>query len=189
VGPKLRGGDRVPFAFQLNQVTALPVRVDEPSGAATEAAGLVAETLSDLYDGGFMDPAAWDQSVPDRVWEAFAPDIRARAQRDAASFTLSALPGPLRTVKASTSFLSVRVLVGPEGSAEVAFASVTLEARGQLVSGERLVVTSHATLVLRPVEGRWRIVAYPDTATEIEPLPESTPPSPKAPPSRPGVPG
>jgi hypothetical protein len=161
-------------------MVVVPVRAGAPNDRASRAADLVAGTLSELYDGGFVDPQGWDRSVPDRVWDAFAPAIRSRAREDATSFTVAALPANVRRMHVATSSLTVRVLMGPNGSAEAAVAGLTFEAEGALESGEGVAVSSHATLLLRPIEGRWRIIAYPDTGTRIAlppPAPEVRGPS------------
>lgn len=166
---------RVPFAFPAHRTVAVPAELGGPNDAASRAADLVAGTLSELYDGGFIDPEGWDRSVPSQVWDAFAPGVRSRAMEDASSFTVAALPANVEAMEVTASSLTIRILLGPNGSAQAAVAGLTLQAEGALESGEAVAVSSHATLLLRPIEGRWQIVAYPETGTEIAPLP---PPSP-----------
>jgi hypothetical protein len=181
---------RAQFVFPAQRTVAVPVELGGPSEAASRAADLVAATLSELYDGGFMDPEGWDRTVPSRVWDAFAPGVRSRAMEDAPSFTVAALPGNVEAMEVTTSSLTIRILLGPTGSALAAVAGLTLQAEGALESGEAVAVSSHATLLLRPIEGRWRIVAYPATGTEVAPLAPPAPspassPSAGPPPERP----
>ncbi len=148
---------------------------------ARSAATAVGSTLSGLYDLAYANPVAWKRNVPAKVWNAFAPELRGRARNDAATFTLSGLPGTLRDLEVIRSSLAVRVLLGPSGRAEAAFADLTFEAAARLTSGEDLRLSNTADLVLRPVAGRWFIVGYPNARSVLRPISDPPPvPSPSA---------
>ncbi|MBA3728669.1 MAG: hypothetical protein H0W94_05640 [Actinobacteria bacterium] len=179
---------RAPFEFRLGAVSFAPVLLGRGQPVARSAATAVGSTLSGLYDLAYANPAAWKGTVPAKVWNAFAPEVRARARSDAATFTLSGLPGTLRDLEVIRSSLAVRVLLGPNGRAEAAFADLTFEAAAQLTSGEDLRLSNSADLVLRPLAGRWLIVGYPTARSVLQPISDPSPvPSPSE--SGSGVPG
>ncbi|CAN5148840.1 hypothetical protein BH20ACT24_BH20ACT24_03280 [soil metagenome] len=171
---------RAPFEFRLGAVSFAPVLIGRGQQVARSAATAVGRTLSGLYDLAYANPAAWE-NIPAKVWNAFAPELRGRARNDAATFTLSGLPGTLRDLEVIRSSLAVRVLLGPSGRAEAAFADLTFEAAARLTSGEDLRLSNTADLVLRPVAGRWFIVGYPNARSVLRPISDPPPvPSPSA---------
>jgi hypothetical protein len=166
------------FEFDLNKV--VPIAVVPGSGWTTAqgASEKVRTVLSSLYQAAFTSPSAWSGPVDNAVWASFAPAIRGRAKADAGSLTASAAGADVETVRVESSSLVVRVLIGPSGKADAALAAVSFTARGDLPQGHQLVLTNEAALVLRLVDGKWLIVAYPQAFTEVATATPSPAPSP-----------
>jgi hypothetical protein len=166
------------FEFGLNKV--VPIAVVPGSGWTTAqgASEKVRTVLSSLYQAAFVTPAAWGGEVDGGVWASFAPAIRNRAKADAGSLTAAVADAEPDSVRVESSSLVVRVLIGPSGKANAALAAVSFTARGDLPLGQQLVLTNEADLVLRLVDGKWLIVAYPQASTKVATASPSPAPSP-----------
>jgi hypothetical protein len=173
----------VAFEFGLNKVVPIAVVPGAGWTTAQGASEKVRAALSSLYQAAFASPAAWSGEVDSGVWASFAPAIRSRAKADAGSLTASVADAEPETVRVEFSSLVVRVLIGPSGKADAALAAVSFTARGDLPLGQQLVLTNQADLVLRLVDGKWLIVAYPEASTEVATATPSPAPSPTPSPS------
>src|SRR5438309_929276 len=54
---------RTAFAFQLTTVRAVTLGVRKEKAKANDAAGAIAQSLSQFYDKAFADPASWSTGV------------------------------------------------------------------------------------------------------------------------------
>jgi hypothetical protein len=171
---------RQAFSFTDVQVRSVPVAGRDGSNEAARGAGeAAAGVLSAFYDRAFFDPATWPRGVPDEAWEAFDPAVLERAQRDVASFSLGDAGPDLASLEVTEAELIIQVLLDANGHAQAAFADVVFEADGVVHDGRAVEVRSRATYLLRPTDGAWRIVGYPDASTRIEEAPVPSPsPSP-----------
>ncbi len=171
------------FEFGVNKIVPIAV---VPGSGWTTAKGVsekVRSVLSGLYQAAFASPAAWSGELDGGVWASFAPAIRSRAKADAGSLTASVADAEPDAVRVESSSLVVRVLIGPSGKAEAVLAAVSFTARGDLPLGQQLLLTNQADLVLRLVDGKWLIVAYPEASTEVATATPSPAPSPTPSPS------
>jgi hypothetical protein len=169
-----------PFEFGLNKVVPIAVVPGAGWTTAQGASEKVRAALSSLYQAAFASPAAWSGEVDDGVWAAFAPAIRNKAKTDTQSLTAAVADADPQAVRVESSSLVVRVLIGPSGKADAALAAISFTARGDLPLGQQLLLTNEADLVLRLVDGKWLIVAYPEASTQVatatpSPAPSSTP--------------
>ena len=150
------------------------------AAAARDAATEIQTTLSAFYDAAFMDPRTRKQGLSPGAWNAFARSIRERARKDAASLTLGEPASRVDALSITDASLSVRVLLDPKGSPDAAIATVVFEASGTLIGGEPVQVSNRASFLLKPIDGRWLVVGYPQAKTELEapsptPSPSATP--------------
>jgi hypothetical protein len=144
------------------------------AAAARDAATEIQTTLSAFYDAAFMDPRTRKQGLSAGAWNAFAPSIRQRARKDAASLTLGEPGSRVDELSITDASLSVRVLLDPKGSPNAAIATVVFEASGTLIGGEPVQVSNRASFLLQPIDRRWLVVGYPQAKTELE-APSPTP--------------
>lgn len=167
---------RAAFTFPLDKVSSVRVAAHGPTTSAQDVAAAVQSRLSDMYGTAFLDPRSWAGATPATLWQTFAPATRARAQGDAAAFTLKGI-GKVQDLKVTTSSLDVEVLYDPSGRPSAAIATVEFEASGQTGGGAPVNVVSTAHLLLRPASGQWFISGYPSASTRIAPQGSSASPS------------
>ncbi|MDP8957123.1 MAG: hypothetical protein M3N24_09225, partial [Actinomycetota bacterium] len=169
--PFSREPERPNFTFQLSTVKGYQLGEGEPSSRATaRVARDVRRDLSDFYIDAFLAPSSWTDGVPDDAWRIFAPAARRDARRNAASFSLGRGGRAVRKLTATSSALQIRVLFDSSGRPQAATATAALKADGRTKTGQRFELRNRSAFVLRPVEGRWLIVGYPNVRTELEPV-------------------
>jgi hypothetical protein len=170
---------RTPFAFAAWSVD--PVKTETSNRPAAEAAASdMAERLSSFYDTTFMDPATWNDGLPDSVWGLFDATTAKQAKKDQDSLTLGDDASQIATLTAGNSSLTFTVLLNPAGKAESAVATVSFSATGTLVDGTAVEVSNSATYLFDQQGGTWVVIGYPTAKTTIEPVTSSPSASPSA---------
>jgi hypothetical protein len=166
----------VPFEFRLTSVTATSYTGQGASKSARRAGELVRLLLSRFYDAGFVNPAEWTQGPPGDMWAVLARNVAVRGRTKAGALTLGKVKG-LSTLEIDRTRLFVKVLVDPSHRAVAAIATVSFDATGHMDNGDLLAVSNDARFFLRPIDGRWTIVGYPDARTALKerPAPSPTP--------------
>lgn len=174
--PTIVPSQRVPFEFALTSVTATSYTGQNGSKAARRTGELVRVLLSRFYDAGFVNPDEWALGPPGDMWAVFARNVAARAKTRATALTMGKVKG-LKSLEIDRTRLVVNVLVDPSHRAVSAIATVSFDATGHLENGDLLAVSNDAQFFLRPIDGRWTIVGYPEARTTLKerPAPSPTP--------------
>lgn len=142
--------------LRVGRVWAVPVEGRVPPRRLRATRREVERTIGDLYTRGFVDPDTWDAGARG-LDDLFAPEAGIR--RDRAALTLGKAGRRITAVRGARARLRIRVLTDrgrrPTAAlAEARFAATAL--RGETEARVR----HRGTYLLRPVEGRWRIVSY-----------------------------
>jgi hypothetical protein len=166
------------FAFENPKIAIFRVSKRAPSPDVSGAAAQIQGLLSGLYDEGVVAQANARTSPPAAFWNAFAPDIRRRAQTDADSFTLGAAAGSVRDLAISSSSLTIRFLVDQGGAVASAQAEASIRGAGVAAGSGPVDVIVTGTFVLQRVSGSWVIGGYPSASVSVRssgPTPRPTP--------------
>ena len=132
-----------------------PVRPRQLAGPAAA----VAETMSELYSIGFVDPAKWGGGRFPELPGVFAASAWGRARDDLERLTLGRTARSLDAVRPKPARLDVEFVTDSRGRPAVAFASIRFEGVG--VAGDVEIPLKHeGEYTLRRMHGAWRIVAY-----------------------------
>ena len=157
---------RAPFTFKLGNVSTVSLKLKKP--AVGEVPQQVQKTLSDMYDGLFLDPHAWSTAPPSDVYDHFTDAARADAQQNGTSLGLGSLTGTIKSLKVDSSNLDVRVLVDPAGHPTSAMGMVTFVANAQTKTGWTIRITRKAQYLMENVDGTWLVAGFPKTATTVD---------------------
>jgi hypothetical protein len=163
------------FAFTEANLHALPSEPGVSTTAATSVLDSVKASLTKFYSLTLSTPSTWSRGVPDSAWDAFAPDVRARAKGDAASLALGNQLPSLETVAVSSATLDVSVLLDPSGHATAATAVVSIQATGLLKTAQRVTIGVDAAFVLRRLDQTWLVTGWPDAHLTTAPAPTVSP--------------
>jgi hypothetical protein len=166
------------FAFENPKIAMFRVWKRAPSPDVSAGAAQIQGLLSRLYDGGVVSQASGRTSPPAALWNAFAPDIRRRAQTDVGAFTLGAAAGSVRDFTISSSSLTIRFLVDQRGAVASAQARAAIRGTGLVAGSGPVDVVVAGSFVLQRVSGNWVIVGYPSASVSVRssgPTPGPTP--------------
>jgi hypothetical protein len=120
----------------------------------------VRETLTGVYATGFVDTAQWHDGRFPALFAYFADGAQRQARRDLEDLSLGSTARRLDVVRPDRARLGVRVLVGSEGRALSAVATMQFLATGFAGEDREVPIRQQGRYVLRPVGDRWLIVAY-----------------------------
>jgi hypothetical protein len=177
------------FAFASAKVTSIRISKKVAAPDVGDAAEEIQVLLGRLYDQGVVARATRSAGPPASYWEAFAPDIRQRAQADRLAFTLGSAAGSLEALDISSSSLTIRFLIDDRGAALSAVASASIHGTGQLEGSGPVELLVTGTFLFREVSGAWLIAGYPSAAVTVaspgaaSPAPGASTESPSAEPS------
>jgi len=157
---------RVPFTFKLGNTSTVSLKLKSPSVGDVPLS--VQKTLSDMYDGLFLDPHAWSTAPPSDVYDHFTEAAKPAAQQDGTSLGLGSLTGTIKTLKVDSSNLDVRVLVDPAGHPTSAMGLVQFVATAQTKTGSTIRITRKAQYLLENVNGTWLVAGFPKTTTTVD---------------------
>jgi hypothetical protein len=155
------------FAFENPKIAIFRASKRAPSPDVSGAAAQIQGLLSGLYDEGVVAQANARTSPPAPFWNAFAPDIRRRAQTDADAFTLGAAAGSVRDLAISSSSLTIRFLVDQGGAVASAQAQASIRGAGVVAGSGPVDVVVTGTFVLQRVSGSWVIGGYPSASVSV----------------------
>jgi len=157
---------RAPFTFKLGNVSTVSLKKKTPGvGQVPES---VQTTLSEMYDGLFLDPHAWSTAPPSDVYDHFTDASKATAQQNGTSLGLGSLTGTIKSLKVDSSNLDVQVLVDPNGHPTSAMGTVTFVATAQTRTGWTIRITRQAQYLMESVGGTWLVAGFPKTATTVD---------------------
>lgn len=162
------------FVLPVTETSTVALR-RRNAEATRQAVTAIQTTLSGFYDAAFMDPQAWREGIPTDAWNAFAAPLQKQAKSDADALTLGESAADMEELSVTNASLSVRLLIDTRGRPVAAFATVVLDATGALAGGQSVLVLNRATFLLRPSEGRWLVMGYPNVATNVESPPSPSP--------------
>jgi hypothetical protein len=163
------------FAFAGRSVQTLSIRQQTNQAAATAAAQAVETLLANFYLRTFLDPSAWSDGPPDEAWNLFLPSLRDRVRGQPGTFGLGGAGTDVKSLTATDSHLTLRVLLDGGGHARAVFATVRFDAAGTLKDGQSLAIANQATYLFRLTGKNWLISAFPSAQTTLDSTP---PPSP-----------
>jgi hypothetical protein len=176
-------GGAAAFGFASRRVVPLRVskkvavpNLDGPSRA-------IQDTLTNLYGQTLVDQANWSAGPPAAVWNAFAPEIRAKAEADRAAFTIGESGRLLSQLQVSSSSLTIRFLIDQSGRIAGAQAAVSIRGSGEVRGSGAVNVVVVGHLLMQQVNGAWLITGYPSASVSVKSPPGSTPLSPGPSPS------
>jgi hypothetical protein len=149
-----------PLVVEVGRVEEIVVgdRVDRPD--VRTAAGSVRETLTSLYTTAFVEPSRWARGRFPQLGESFAGDARVESMRDVKDLTLGPTARRLEAVRPRRARVNMRILVGAEGRPISTIALMEFRATGVGATVGDIPIRHHGRYVLRPVDGRWLVVAY-----------------------------
>jgi hypothetical protein len=166
----------VPFAFQERRI--VPLRVSQKTSVPdlSGPANAIQQSLTSLYGQAVVDRANWTAGPPATVWNAFAPDVRAKAQADRAAFTMGSSGRLMSNLQISSSMITIRYLLDPGGKIAGAQASVSIVGTGDIRGSGAVDVVVRSELLMQQVGGSWLITGYPSASVTVKsPNPPSTP--------------
>jgi hypothetical protein len=166
-GESAGGPSNIAFVFRPPKVETVRVtgKVRVPDLRGGSAA--ITTSLSRLYDQTVIDRTHWVTGPPPSVWNAFAPDVRAKARTDAGAFTLGRSAALMKTLQVSSSSLTIRYLIDDHGRVVAAQASSYLKAVGELKDGRPVRIIATGELLLKQVSGTWLISGYPSASVTV----------------------
>lgn len=153
-------GPRYFLLVDLRRVDAIPVEGRVRPSQVRAVAEDVRETMTGVYATGFVDTAQWHDGRFPALFEHFVQGAQRQARRDLEDLSLGSTARRLDVVRPDRARLGVRVLVGSEGRALSAVATMEFLATGFAGEEREVPIRQQARYVLRPVGGRWLIVAY-----------------------------
>jgi hypothetical protein len=152
-------GPRYFLLVDLRRVDAVPIEGQVRRHEVRAVAEDVRATMTGVYSTGFVDPALWQGGRFPALFDYFAGYAREEVRGDLSDLTLGPAARRLEVVRPERARLGVRVLVGTEGRALSAIASMEFAATG-LAGQEEVPIRQRGRFVLRPIDGRWLIAAY-----------------------------
>jgi hypothetical protein len=149
-----------PLVLEVGRVEEIAVgdRVDRRDVRA--AAGSVRDTLTSLYTTAFVDPSRWVRGRFPYLGESFAGEARVESRRDIEDLTLGPTARRLEAVRPRRARVTMRILVGAEGRPISTIALMKFRATGLGATIGETSIRHRGRYVLRPVHGRWLVVAY-----------------------------
>ena len=153
-------GPRYFLLVDLRRVDAIPVEGRVRPSQVRAVAEDVRETMTGVYATGFVDTAQWHDGRFPALFEHFVQGAQRQARRDLEDLSLGSTARRLDVVRPDRARLGVRVLVGSEGRALSAVATMEFLATGFAGRDREVPIRQQGRYVLRPVGGRWLIVAY-----------------------------
>lgn len=132
-----------------------PIRPKRLRGSAAA----VAETITELYSIGFVDPAAWGGGSFPALGRLFSASARPADGRPVRSLTLGRAARELEAVKPRRATVDLRFLADAKDRPIVAVATVRFDGVGFSTDGRR-PIRHDGRFTLRRLNGRWRIVSY-----------------------------
>lgn len=149
-----------PLVVEVARVEEIAVggRVDR--GDIRTAVGSVRDTLTSLYTTAFVEPTGWAGGRFPQLGRSFAGDARVESRRDLEDLTLGPTARRLEAVRPRRARVNLRILVGAEGRPISTIALMEFRATGLGPTIGEIPIQHQGRYVLRPVEGRWLVVAY-----------------------------
>lgn len=153
-------GPRYFLLVDLRRVDGISVAGRMPQSRLRAVAEDVRETMTGVYSTGFVDTAQWHDGRFPALFEHFVQGAQRQARRDLEDLSLGSTARRLDVVRPDRARLGVRVLVGSEGRALSAVATMQFLATGFAGEDREVPIHQQGRYVLRPVGDRWLIVAY-----------------------------
>jgi hypothetical protein len=168
-GGVLVGGDDAPstppFDFELAKIVAVPTRPDAVAkklhGKARPAAEEVADAMTDLYVGSFLDPEHWQNDEYDDVWSVFSDEAAAEAESRADVLTAGIGAGTaFDSIEPDEGTLRMRVLLDEKDEPFSVVAIVRFSATGSAPDGSSVLMQSAGQFILEQTDDGWDIVSF-----------------------------
>jgi hypothetical protein len=118
----------------------------------------IRQTITEMYLGGFVDPARWAGDFTGVV-EAFAPKVRDRARQDLAQLSLGRAARSLTEVRPIRSRIVIEFLTDAQQRPVAALTDMEFSGTG-VGDGFEIPIRHDGDFVLRPFGGRWLITGY-----------------------------
>jgi hypothetical protein len=157
------------FSFQRRKIVPLrvsPLKTDVPDLAAPTDA--IQRSLTNLYAQAVVNRANWTGGPPAAVWNAFAPEIRAKAQTDRAAFTIGQSGRLMSNLQISSSNLTIRYLIDSGGHIAGVQADVSIIGTGEVRGSGAVNVVVSGRLLMQQVNGSWLITGYPAASVTVK---------------------
>jgi hypothetical protein len=149
------------FSFVVAKARAFPLARKPRQPRHEKTVEQIHEVLNQLYVGGFLDPAQWEDGRFTTVLEQFAGSSARAARRDLADLTLGKTARWLNLVTPEEGVLRMDLLYDRSGDPVLAVARARFEAAGDVAGEPQDVSIEHGgEYILRRVGGRWAIVGY-----------------------------
>jgi hypothetical protein len=168
---------RAKFTFQMGDVSTTSLGGKHADTVGTQVAPEVQKTLSDLYDGLFLDPKAWSSAPPSDVYDHFTDRAVEQAKSDGTALGLGDLTGTIDTLKVASSTLDVNVLTDHSNNPVAAVAKVQFVANATTKDGKHIRITRDAQYLMENVDGTWLVGGYPLNRLSVEVVTPSAGPS------------
>ena len=169
------------FSFQRRKIVPLRVSQNANVPNLTAPTDAIQQSLTNLYARAVVNRASWTAGPPAAVWNAFAPDIRAKAQADRAAFTIGQTGRLLSNLQISSSNLTVRYLIDQSGHIAGVQAEVSIIGTGDVRGSGAVNVVVSGRLMMQQVNGSWLISGYPAASVTVKsphaPTPSAAPSS------------
>jgi hypothetical protein len=154
-----------PFDFELTKVLAVPTRPEAVAaqlhGKAKPAAEDVAEVMTALYAGAFLDPEHWQNDDFDDVWSAFSTEAGAEAQASEDVLTAGSDAGTAFTpIEPDEGTLRVRVLLDQKDVPVSVVAIATFSATAAGSDGSTVLMQSTGQFVFERTHEAWQVVSF-----------------------------
>jgi hypothetical protein len=153
-------GPRYFLLVDLRRVDGISVAGRVQQSRLRAVAEDVRETMTGVYSAGFVDTALWQGGRFPALFQHFAQGAQREARRDVEDLSLGSTARRLEVVRPERARLGVRVLTGSGGRALSAVATMEFRATGFAGEEHEVPIHQRGRYVLRPVGGRWLIVAY-----------------------------
>jgi hypothetical protein len=147
------------LAVELGRVGGYPVAGDLPDRRLQTEGQAVRDTMTGLYTAGFVDPVQWGEGRFPTIPDFFAGEARRRVRDDLQDLTLGRAARTLDTVRPEHARVLVRFLLDARRQPIAATADMEFRGTG-LAGGVEVPIRHQGRYVLRPIAGRWLVVAY-----------------------------
>jgi hypothetical protein len=158
-GPEVQPQPAVPLlGVRLAKVTGEALKGRLARGPLLGPAEQIRQTLAAMYTSGFVDPAQWQAGFPTAL-DAFAPEVRKRAQEDLNNLTLGGSARGLTSVLPTDARVVIRFLPNPNRNPVAAMADMLFLGVGT-GPGYEVPIRHEGEYLFREFDGVWLIVGY-----------------------------
>ncbi len=178
-------GSAEPFSFQQRRIVPLRVTQKAKVPDLSGPTNAIEQSLANLYGQAIVDQTNWTAGPPASVWNAFAPEVRQRAQSDRAAFTMGSSGRLLSNLDISSSSLTIRYLIEPGGRIAGVQANVSIVGTGEVSGSGAVNVVVSGKFLMQQVGNSWLITGYPAASVTVKSPHPPTPSSPSGTPASP----